>query len=61
MTGRRIRRGNQALNPDPSGVKLMKRPKNMENVERFSSSCGGARSVVKLNANGILLLVWQSF
>lgn len=52
-----MNKGNQALNPDPRGVKLIFRPRNMENIVRFSSDSGGARRVVKLNVKGTLLLV----
>jgi hypothetical protein len=56
-TGRRMRRGNHALNPDPSGVRLILRPRKLENVVRLSSPMGGARRVVKLKVRGILSLV----
>jgi hypothetical protein len=59
-TGRRMRRGNHELNPDPSGVRLMLRPRKLEKVVRVSSPTGGARRVVKLNVSGILLLVKKS-
>ena len=52
-----MRRGNHELNPDPSGVRFMLRPRKLEKVVRFSSSTGGARRVVKLKVSGILSLV----
>lgn len=52
----RMKRGNQALKPDPNGVKLIYWPMNIENTVRFSSGSGGARRVVKLNVSGILEL-----
>ena len=52
-----MRRGNHELNPDPSGVRLMLRPRKLEKVVSFSSSMGGARRVVKLKVSGILSLV----
>jgi len=47
-TGRRSKRGNQALKPLPRGVRLMFEPRNLEKVESGLSSLGGARRVVKL-------------
>lgn len=46
-TGRRSKRGNQALKPLPRGVRLMFEPR-LEKVESGLSSLGGARRVVKL-------------
>jgi hypothetical protein len=36
--GSKISKGNQALKPDPRGVRLMFDPRNRENVERMLSS-----------------------
>ena len=48
MTGRRMKRGNQALKPPPRGVRLMFWPRNMENIVRFSGAGGRASRIVKL-------------
>lgn len=52
-----MKRGNQALKPEPNGERLTLRPRKLENVVRFSSSSGGASRVVKLKVSGILLLI----
>jgi hypothetical protein len=52
-----MKRGNQALKPEPKGERLTLRPRKLEKVVRFSSSSGGASRVVKLKVSGILLLL----